>query len=96
MPHGATALNNQIGVRLRLMQSLINAERALIFRVTHIKNVPWILGHGLHCNNSNDKDESFIGIGNPELIEKRRSRVVPVQPGELCRIISLFILRRFQ
>lgn len=81
MPHGATALNNQIGVRLRLMQSLINAERALIFRVTHIKNVPWILGHGLHCNNSNDKDESFIGIGNPELIEKRRSRVVPVQPG---------------
>jgi hypothetical protein len=59
----------------------LTPERALIFRITHIANVPWILEHGLHCRNSNDCDPNFREIGNPDLIGKRGHRVVPVAPG---------------
>ena len=29
--------------------SSLSPEKALIFRITHIANVPWILANGLHC-----------------------------------------------
>jgi len=61
--------------------SLLDPERALIFRITHIRNVPWMLRHGLYCRNSENLDPNYISIGNPELIEKRRHREVPVGPG---------------
>ena len=59
----------------------LNANKALIFRVTHISNVPWILNNGLHCKNSNVSDPNFVQIGNPELISKRATKNVPIQPG---------------
>ena len=63
------------------MAYMLNAERAGIFRITHIRNVPWILRNGLHCKNSTVRDPEFVRIGNLELIEKRTNRSVPVQPG---------------
>jgi hypothetical protein len=48
--------------------SNLNSDRALIFRITHVANVPWILDHGLHCRNSTHRDPAFQEIGNPELI----------------------------
>lgn len=60
---------------------LLTLERALIFRITHVDNLPWLLTHGAHCSSSPEKDPSFISIGNPELIEKRRKRDVPIAPG---------------
>lgn len=62
------------------MSALIPGK-ALIFRITHIANVPWILDHGLHCQNSSDIDPNFRPIGNPDLIRRRNDRVVPVPPG---------------
>ena len=59
----------------------LNATRALIFRITHIANVPWILRNGLHSRNSGVRDPNFIRIGNPELIQRRTTRHVPVPPG---------------
>ena len=59
----------------------LTAERALIFRITHIANVPWTLDHGLHCRDSGVRDPSFRQIGNPDLIDKRTHRIVPVPPG---------------
>lgn len=59
----------------------LNAEKALIFRITHIANVPWILRHGVHCKNAETFDPNFVQIGNPELITKRRARSVPIAPG---------------
>jgi hypothetical protein len=59
----------------------LNAEKALIFRITHIDNVPWILINGLHCRNSDKEDPSYREIGNPDLISKRASRAVPISPG---------------
>lgn len=61
--------------------SLISRENASIFRITHIDNVPWILCNGIHCRNSPRRDPNFRAIGDPDLIEKRSTRVVPVGPG---------------
>ncbi len=59
----------------------LTPEKAWIFRITHIDNVPWILANGLHCCNSNCRDRTFIQIGNSELIERRTARSVPIAPG---------------
>ena len=63
------------------MALILNAEKALIFRITHIANVPWILTNGLHCKSAEKYDPAFVQIGNPELITKRRARPVPIAPG---------------
>ncbi len=59
----------------------LTPEKALIFRITHQRNVPWILEHGLHCRSSNIVDSDFVSIGNQDLIDKRASRLVPAHPG---------------
>jgi hypothetical protein len=59
----------------------LNAENALIFRITHIANVPWILRNGLHCKASGVQDPKFVRIGNLELIAKRTARTIPIPPG---------------
>jgi ssDNA thymidine ADP-ribosyltransferase, DarT len=59
----------------------LTPERARIFRITHVDNVPWILENGLHCGSSNAYDPRFVQIGNPDLITKRTGRSVPIPPG---------------
>ncbi|WAH58497.1 DUF4433 domain-containing protein [Pseudomonas silvicola] len=59
----------------------LNPDKALIWRVVHRDNLPWILDHGLHCENSERKAPAYVNIGNAELIDKRRTRCVPVHPG---------------
>jgi hypothetical protein len=59
----------------------LTPAKALIFRITHRDNVPWILQNGLHCQNSATCDPSFVSIGNPDLIDVRKERIVPIPPG---------------
>jgi hypothetical protein len=60
----------------------INPEKAFIFRIVHVANVPWILEHGgLFSRNSPEQDPNYINIGSIELIDKRSRRVVPKSPG---------------
>ena len=63
------------------MRDVLTPVKALIFRITHINNIPWILANGVHCRESPSVDPNFINIGCPDLIEKRKRRVVPVPPG---------------
>lgn len=63
------------------MPLILNASNAYIFRVCHQANLPWILEHGLHCRNSPQPDPEFRSIGNPDLIDRRSRRLVPVAPG---------------
>jgi len=63
------------------MKKLLNPDRALIFRITHRNNLPWILDNGLHCRNAAVADSGFVSIGNVELIDKRQHRPVPIPPG---------------
>lgn len=59
----------------------LNPEKALIFRIVHVENLPWILEHGLHCRNSDAQDPDYIGIGKQDLIDHRKNRMVPIPPG---------------
>lgn len=63
------------------MSKDLNPEKALIFRIIHRDNVPWILDNGLYCKSSNTIDPNFVNIGNPDLIDKRPHRGVDVPPG---------------
>jgi hypothetical protein len=63
------------------LRDILTPEKALIFRITHRTNVPWILANGLHCARSGTRDDAFVSIGDPDLIAKRRHRVVPITPG---------------
>lgn len=58
----------------------LSPQRALIFRITHLDNVPWLLANGLHCA-SGLQDPGFVAIGNPDLIGRRAARIVPKSPG---------------
>jgi hypothetical protein len=60
--------------------SLLTPENALIFRITHFENVPWILRNGLHCRSSRKLDPHFLQIGNRDLIESRADRAIPIPP----------------
>lgn len=60
---------------------LLNPERALIFRIIHRANLPWVLQHGLHCGNSATRSAHWVSIGNQELIGKRAQWPVAADPG---------------
>jgi hypothetical protein len=60
---------------------LLNPERALIFRIIHRANLPWVLQHGLHCGNSATRSDRWVSIGNQELIAKRAQWPVNASPG---------------
>lgn len=53
-----------------------NSEKALIFRIVHKANLPWILDHGIHSRMSPTRDPGYIEIGNPDLMAKRRNMVI--------------------
>jgi hypothetical protein len=59
----------------------LNPEKALIWRIVHRDNLPWILDNGLHCGNSTVKAPDWVHIGNPELIDKRAHHPVPLPPS---------------
>jgi len=59
----------------------LNPEKALIFRITHRDNLPWLLENGLHAPNGALFDANHRSIGSPDLILKRTTHVVPTGPG---------------
>ena len=61
--------------------SVLSPEEALVFRITHLRNVPGLLVNGLDCRTSTARDPGYVEIGNPDLVEKRHRRPVPLPPG---------------
>jgi ssDNA thymidine ADP-ribosyltransferase, DarT len=59
----------------------LNPANALIWRIVHRNNLPWILDNGLHCANSPMQAPDYMAIGNADLIDRRKHRKVPVAPG---------------
>ena len=69
----------------------LTPEKAFIFRITHISNVPWILDHGAHCASSDVRDPNFRPIGDPDLIVKREVRPIPVPPhGTISDYVTFY------
>ena len=58
-------------------------QKTRIFRLTHYKNLPFILGNGIHCANSKVKDPAFVSIGAKRLIESRAITPVNLMPGKV-------------
>lgn len=63
------------------MKQLLTQEKGLIFRIVHRKNIPWILDNGIPCANSQAFFDGYVAIGNQDLIDKRKTRLVPVGSG---------------
>ena len=59
----------------------LNPEKALIWRIVHRDNLPWILDNGLHCASSPTQASAYVAIGNTDLISRRTYREVPIEPG---------------
>jgi ssDNA thymidine ADP-ribosyltransferase, DarT len=69
----------------------LTPEKALIFRIVHRDNIPWILENGLHCKNSQVLDPAYVEIGNADLISKRHTRrVAPPPAGTLSDYIPFY------
>jgi hypothetical protein len=66
---------------LQEVSEKLNAQRGLIFRIVHRHNVPWILDNGMHCRTSAVQAPDYRTIGNPDLIDKRQHRAVPIPPA---------------
>ena len=64
-----------------MLYTSLNPDKALIWRIIHRDNLPWVLDHGLHCGNSAVKAPGWVSIGNPELIDKRAQHPAPLPPG---------------
>ena len=72
-----------------MYKGLLNPEKALIFRIVHQENVAAILGNGCHCRSCQNA-QKYVEIGNPELIDKRTSREVPLQSrGNIERLCAV-------
>jgi hypothetical protein len=70
-------------------------DRTLIFRITHMANIPWILRHGLHARSSNILDPQFRSIGHPDIIQRRQLVHVAVPPGgALNDYVPFYFCRR--
>lgn len=63
------------------MANNLTPEKALIFRIVHVDNLPWLLRHGLPCRTAQRQHPEYRGIGNAELIEKRQQKVISIEPG---------------
>lgn len=67
----------------------LNPDKALIFRIVHTRNVPWILEYGgLFARSAPQQDPNYVNIGSQELISKRTQRTVPIDP---CGTLSDYI-----
>lgn len=60
--------------------STLNPAKALIWRIVHRDNIPWILENGLHCGNSTINCPNWVSIGNPDLTDGRSRHPVPLAP----------------
>ena len=58
----------------------LTPQLALIFRLTHVSNLPWVVTNGLHCRASEVQDPDFVEIGNRDLIQRRPAMLVPIAP----------------
>lgn len=69
----------------------LTPQKAFIFRITHVANVPWILDHGVYCASSDVRDPDFRPIGDPDLIIKREGHPIPVPPrGTISDYVTFY------
>jgi hypothetical protein len=69
----------------------LTPENALIFRITHMGNIAQVLSEGCRCRASVQSSHGYVEIGNQELIDKRKNRLVPCGPlGTLSDYVPFY------
>lgn len=61
--------------------SNLRPDKALIFRIVHVDNLSWVVEHGLQCRNTPNPNRDYVSIGDPEIIDERAQRRIPIEPG---------------
>lgn len=59
----------------------LNPQKALIWRIVHRDNIPWIMDNGLHSGNSAVRAPNWVPIGNPDLTDTDKRATHPVLVG---------------
>lgn len=57
-------------------------EKVILYRITHIENIPHILEYGITHKDSINKNPAYRNIGDLSLIDTRRKKKVNVDNGE--------------
>lgn len=55
--------------------------KTYIWRMTHYRNIGFILRNGLHCCNCKVQDPGYINIGHRSLISNRGQAAINIAPG---------------
>ncbi len=55
-------------------------EKTGVYRITHYRNLPFILKNGIHSPDSSKDDPEFVPIGFPTLVAHRNLREVKIAP----------------
>lgn len=73
----------------------LTPAKGLLFRITHVRNLPWLLANGLPCAHSGVRDPDFVEIGKPDLIQDRKRRRVTLPPyGTLANYVPFYLTPR--
>ncbi len=65
-----------------LKNKLVDLDKIIIYRITHIENIPHILQYGITHKDSLNKNHDFVNIGDVSLIDTRSSKRIRVDNGE--------------
>lgn len=61
------------------------------YRITHYKNLSFILRNGIYCPSSPQIDKDYINIGNKEIIQKRGYKPIVCKPyGYIHDYVSFY------
>jgi len=70
----------------------LSHQQGMLFRITHVSNLPWLLANGLPCANAGIGDPNFVSIGNPSLIQDRTHHPVRLPPnGTLADYVPFYL-----
>lgn len=75
-----------------MIYTSLNPEKALIWRIIHRDNLPWVLDNGLHCGNSAVKAPGWVHIGNPEFDRQARPASGAAATGRFAERVCAVLL----
>ena len=73
----------------------MDLENIILYRITHIENIPHILQFGITHRDSINKNPTFKNIGDLSLIDTRSKKQVSIDNGELNNNLTSITLGDF-
>jgi len=73
----------------------VDLENIILYRITHIENIPHILQFGITHRDSINKNPTFKNIGDLSLIDTRSKKQVSIDNGELNNNLTSITLGDF-